>query len=127
LRQSDLDRLLEDLAAALAARPGGAVAVVGRTAASARIVASVASLGPLCRLAGLYAPDCGPRSGDPDGVYQPLSRLREDAPDVVIVSEDAGKEDLLVALAPYVRPDTRVLVGGYGHLGRVDIPASFSR
>ena len=116
LRQADLDRLLEQLAEALSARPGAAVAVVGRTAAAARIVAFIGSLAPLCHLAGLYAPGCGPGAGDPDGVYRPLPCLREDAPDVVVVSDDAGKEELLVALAPHVRPDTRVLLGGYGHL-----------
>ena len=116
LKQAHLDRLLEQLAEELSICPGAAVAVVGKTAAAARIVAFIGSVSPLCRLAGLYAPGGGCGAEESDGIYQPLSCLSEAAAEIVVISDDEEKESLLVAVAPYVRPDTRVLLGGYGHL-----------
>ena len=111
----DLDKLLEELAAVAAARPGVGVGVVGRSSATVRIVGFLAAHAKFSRLLGVYAPDLDPRDGQGDG-YAPIERLATDRPEVIVVSEDDGKEALLLALAPHVAPGTRVMLGGYGHL-----------
>lgn len=112
----DLGKLLDELAGALAQRPDARVAIVGRAAAATRIVGFLVAQGLRDRLVGLYAPDGDPAVDDVGHGYAPLRRLGVDRPDIVVVSEDADKEALLVALAPHVAPGTRVLLGGYGHL-----------
>ncbi|TNC11689.1 class I SAM-dependent methyltransferase [Methylobacterium terricola] len=116
MKAEDLDKLLDQLAEALAAQPNARVAIVGRAPATARIIGFLASLGLSDRLIGLYAPDGSDAPDAPGKGYAALGRLASDRPDVVIVSEDAGKEDLLVALVAHVAPGVRILIGGYGHL-----------
>ncbi|APX86881.1 hypothetical protein BV511_20570 [Methylorubrum extorquens] len=111
-----LDKLLDQLAEVLAERPNARVAIVGRAPATIRIVGFLASLGLGDRLIGLYAPDGSDAPDTPGKGYVKLERLASDSPDVVVVSEDAGKEDLLIALVPHVTPGVRILLGGYGHL-----------
>lgn len=112
----DLDKLLDELAGVLAQRPDARVAVIGRASPTTRIVGFMSAHGLGDRLIGLYAPDGDPQIETPIRGYLPLERLGADRPDVIVVSEDAGKEEVLVALAAHVEPGTRVIVGGYGHL-----------
>lgn len=111
----DLDKLLDDLAGVMAMRPDARVAVVGRSAPTTRIVGFLVANGLEDRLTGLYAPDADARIDAPGRGYAALERLSIDRPDVIVVSEDAEKEALLVALTDHVDPGTRILVGGYGH------------
>ena len=111
----DLDKLLDDLAGVMALGPDAKVAVVGRSAPTTRIVGFLVSNGLEDRLTGLYAPDADAGIDGPGRRYAPLERLSIDRPDVIVVSEDAEKEALLVALTDHVDPGTRILVGGYGH------------
>lgn len=116
MTSADLNKLLDELGAVLARRPDARVAVVGRASPTSRIVGFLAAHGLGERLVGLYAPDGDPKVEASVRGYAPLERLGVDRPDVVVVSEDTGKEDVLVALAAHVAPGTRILVGGYGHL-----------
>jgi hypothetical protein len=44
-----------------------------------------------------------------------VSQLATDRPDVVLIASDEGKEDLLVEAVPFLIPETKVLIGGFGH------------
>jgi O-methyltransferase len=116
LKSEHLAKLLEELAGELARRPEARVAVVGRTPTTIRILGFLCAHGLRDNLTGLYAPDVDPGTPPVAGGYAPLGRLEADRPDIVVVSEDAGKEAILTALAEHVASETRVLIGGYGHL-----------
>ena len=116
MRAEDLGKLLDDLGDALAKAPDARVAVVGRAAATTGVVGFLSAHGLGDRLVGLSAPDGQAAEPAPGRLYLPLERLAVDHPDIVVVSEDAGKEALLVAIAGHVGPGARVLIGGYGHL-----------
>lgn len=44
-----------------------------------------------------------------------LDALGSDKPDIVVIAEDDGKEELLEAVAKRVPATTRLLIGGFGH------------
>ncbi|POR40060.1 hypothetical protein CRT23_25960 [Methylobacterium sp. V23] len=117
MNPTDLAKLLDELAEALALRPGARVGIVGRSVATAKVIAFLSSLGSYKRLTGMYAPDGDHGAGPAEGGYAPLECLASDRPDMVVVAEDAGKEALLVAMEPHLEPGTRIFLGGYGHLG----------
>lgn len=56
----------------------------------------------------------------PTGVARPLEDLQSTAPDVIVIAQDAGKEQLLEAIAALVPPSTKLLIGGYAHFEFVD-------
>ena len=49
-----------------------------------------------------------------------LEAIKETPCDVLVITEDAGKEALLEAVAALVPPMTKVLIGGYAHLEFTD-------
>ncbi|MEE7492242.1 hypothetical protein MOTC310_17870 [Methylobacterium oryzae] len=122
---ADLTKVLDELAEALALRPGARVGVVGRSAATSKVIGFLSSLGAYSRMTGLYAPDGDDAAGPAESGYVPFERLAADRPDMVVVADDAGKEALLMAMVPHLDPGTRIFLGGYGHLGFRD--AVFAR
>lgn len=119
MKAADLAKLIEQLKHELASLPAGAtVAVVGRTPAALELISFLASVGLANCLLGIYA-EQGAASGSGIAFSEPkaLSRIEEDAPDVLIIAEDDLKEALLEAVAGFVAPTTRILLGGFGHFG----------
>lgn len=111
--QADLEKLQDELLAALARSPDARVAVVGRTATAYKITSYLSAHGLASNFVGLYAPDT---DGSPAGPFAPIGNLVATAPDIVVVAEDTCKEALLDEIAAYVVPPTRIMIGGYGHL-----------
>lgn len=110
--QADLEKLQDDLLAALIHTPDARVAVVGRTVAALKIRACLLAHGLKSNLSGIYAPASG---SAPSGPFAPIEDLTGTKADIVVVAEDADKERLLDEVAHRVAPQTRILIGGYGH------------
>ncbi len=113
MEQADLEKLQNELLAALARSPEARVAVVGRTPTALKLQAYLSAHGLASNLLGLYAPDT---DGPPAGRFAPIRDLAAAAPDIVVVAEDTCKESLLDEIAAHVVPPTRIVIGGYGHL-----------
>lgn len=110
--QADLEKLQDDLLAALIHTPDARVAVVGRTVAALKIRACLSAHGLESNLSGIYAPGSG---SAPSGPFASIEELAGAKADIVVVAEDAGKEWLLDKVADRVAPHARILIGGYGH------------
>ena len=102
----------------LARQPTSArVAIVGRTSAALDIVGAFIAMGIRHQLLGIYADEGTANSGSHDTDLRPLAQLMQDVPDLVLIAADAEKENLLLAAAPYLTPQTKVLIGGFRHFG----------
>jgi hypothetical protein len=55
--------------------------------------------------------------GEPAGQspLKPLEALTTEQPDIVVIADDDGKEQLLEAVAPLVPAETKLLIGGFSH------------
>lgn len=115
MRDEDYAKLLEDTQRELLAGPG-AVAVVGLTPVTLRLLASLAAVGLDRAVQAIFAPGEG-QDGPPLTVpVRPLSALREADSRVLVVAADAEKEDLLCAALPFITGIPKVIVAGYEHL-----------
>ena len=108
-----MEKLQDDLLAALVHAPDARVAVVGRTVAALKIKACLSAHGFDRNLSGIYCPESG-------GPFAPIDELAGAGADIVVVAEDAGKERLLDEVADRVAPGARVLIAGYGHFAFAD-------
>ena len=115
---TDLEKLQDELLAALVQAPDARVAVVGRTVAALKIKAYLSAHGFASNLSGVYGAEGG-------GPFTPIGELAGARTDIVVVAEDAGKERLLDEVAARVAPGVRVLIAGHGHLAFGD--AAFAR
>jgi hypothetical protein len=105
----DLDKLKIRIDDEIVARsPGARVAIVGWTGAALELAARPAFTSGAAVLTGIFAPE-------PGGEVRPLKEIGAAEPDIVVVAEDAGKEELLEALAAQLRPATKVIIGGFAH------------
>ena len=110
----DYARLKQKLEDAIIQRgPGVRVAIVGWSTVALDLAVLPAFTTGAARLVGLFAPQ-------PGGAVHQLEDLKESPCDVLVIAEDAGKEELLEAVAPIVSPLTNILIGGYEHLGFKD-------
>lgn len=111
-----LNQILDMLKAELAARPPTArVAIVGHTAAAFDLVGAIGTIGARRQLLGIYAEGGTARPDAPIAAPRPLTQLASDAPEIVLIASDADKEALLSKAAPYLKADTRVVIGGFRH------------
>lgn len=107
MKPEDLDKLLAELKRELAIRsPETTVAVLGQTATALDVVAFLRSLGLVSRLEAIYDDRLGAR---------PLRELASSKAEIVVIAEDAGKEQYLEAVGRSMAPQVKVLLGGYGH------------
>jgi O-methyltransferase len=110
-----LTQVLDKLKDEIARRPATArIAIVGRTPAAFDLMAAIAELALDRQLLGIYAETATASSAD-KGADQPLSQLKTDAPDLVIIASDAAKEPLLMAALPYLSAQTKIIIGGFQH------------
>jgi O-methyltransferase len=111
MNADDLAKLKGKLRDEVVARPHGAkVALVGWTAATIELSADpVFSMG--ATLLGVFA--SGQSSGH--AFVKALNELAREKPDIVVITDDAGKEPLLEAVAAIVPADTKLLIGGFSH------------
>jgi hypothetical protein len=119
MRAEDYAELLEDLESELA---GGArsIGILGLTATTLQLLASLAPSGLLAAVGAVYA-DVDENASLPLSV--PICSFRALAAahhDVLVVASDEDKEDLLLAALPFVQGTPKVIVAGYGHLAFQD-------
>ena len=106
---SDLEKLKEKINDAIARlKPGARVAIVGWSRTAFEIAAMPVFTTGAAHLEGLFA-------GQEGDIADSLDRLCDCRPDIVVIAEDAGKEQLLEAVAARVQPATKLLIAGYAH------------
>lgn len=106
---ADFERLEEKIYDAISDLPAGArVAIVGWCSAAFKLAALPVFTTGVAKLEGIFALQ-------PAGKARSLDDLRSCCPDIVVIAEDAGKEELLEAVALCVPPSTKLLIGGYAH------------
>ena len=106
---ADLERLIEKINDAIVRLPTAArVAIVGWCGAAFELAALPVFTTSAAKLEGIFALERGTNARD-------LDELQSCRPDIVVIAEDAGKEELLKAVAVRVPASTRLLIGGYAH------------
>jgi len=116
MQTNDLEQLASDIRNALAERPDGLFAILGRTPVTYDVLRLFSSYASLHRVLGIYAVDHAEQKPGGDTVpLKPLSSLKVDQPNFLVVAADAEKEELLKKAAPHLSPRTRVLLAGYSH------------
>lgn len=106
---ADLERVTEKINDAIVRLPTAArVAIVGWCAAAFELAALPVFTTGAAKLEGIFALQ-------PGGAARDLDELQSCRPDIVVIAEDAGKEELLKAVAVRVPASTRLLIGGYAH------------
>lgn len=85
------------------------IAILGKTPSAFELRARITAWGWERQFLGIYA-GAGKAAAE-----KALADLVEDAPDVVVVASDERKEDLLMEALPYLRAETRLIIGGFRH------------
>lgn len=117
MRDEDFAKLIEDIEEAILSGARRA-AILGFTVVTTRILSTLASSGLIAAIEGIYVPPAmtiTKLASLPIPVHD-IEQLRDAQPDVVIVADDIGKEDLLLAALPHLPSTPKVVVAGYGHL-----------
>jgi len=105
----DFERLKEKINETIARlKPGARVAIVGWGQRAFEIAAMPVFTTNAATLEGFFTAQAA-------GPVRSLDELCDCRPDVVVIAEDAGKEEMLEAVAARVPPTTKLLIGGYGH------------
>lgn len=107
-----VDKLKDELAQR---RDDTTVAIIGKTPASLDFVQIISAMQLSDRLLGIYAVGGTASNDAPPCDARPIERLLADSPHLVIVASDAQKEALIEAAAPYLTPQTKLLIGGFRH------------
>lgn len=111
MRDADFSQLKFKLREEIAARLVCVrVAIVGWTATAIELAADPIFTAGNALLCGIYADRVGEGT-----TLRSLDALAADRPDIVVIAEDEGKEKLLEAVAKYVAPTTKLIIGGFGH------------
>ena len=107
MKPNDFAELLTDIKNALV---GGkrAFAILGHTTLSYEVTERFRSWGADTCVLGIY-------DSTSAGSVRAFEQLSEDKPDTVIVASDDEKEMLLERAAPFLDPETEVILAGYGH------------
>jgi hypothetical protein len=113
MKPVDYEQLLSDLKNVLASAPQSTFAIVGHTPLSYDLLNFFRSIGAENRLLGVYADQVIPVGCE--GWLRPITQIKTDKPNVVLIASDEGKEDLLELASPLLSPDVRILLAGYGH------------
>lgn len=112
MKIEDQAKLSTEIKEALAKSPKATFGIIGYTPDTLDLITLFTSISESNRLIGIYSSAAGTTT-----LHKPFQALSTDQPDVVIIASDEMKEDLLEAALPYLRPTTKVLLGGYGHFG----------
>lgn len=113
MQQLDYEQLLAELKSVLASTPRSTFAIVGHTPTSYDLLNFFRAVGAESRLLGVYSDQEVPMGRE--SFYRPIAQIKADAPDVVLIASDNDKEPLLELATPYLGPNVRILLAGYGH------------
>jgi hypothetical protein len=111
-----LAQIGEMLKVELASRaPDTTCAIIGRTPASLELLALFRRYGAEHQLLGIYAEGGSAETGSPKAHPRALDQLLNDRPSIVLIASDEDKEEFITTVVPFLTPETRILVGGFGH------------
>ena len=112
MHHAEIGKLLEDIEVQVLAG-ASSFGLLGRSSATLALVDWFGRFAP-----GVELTIFGDREGLgwANAQVEDLARLVEIKPTVVVIAEDAGKEDLLRAALPYLEYAPRLIVSGYQHL-----------
>lgn len=113
MQADDFAKLREDVIRELL---GGArqLAILGLTDVAVRLLETLATVGLLGTVQGIFAVPGGPFPSLRVPVA-PMERLAGTEPDLLVVASDEDKQDLLLAALPYLGGAPKVIVAGYAH------------
>ena len=105
----DLSKVRLKLREAVTERqPGSRVAIAGWSAAAFDLVSDPVFSSGTAELVGIFA-------GEGGASVKPLKELSAHLPDILVIAEDAGKEQILEAIASTLSPNTKIVIGGFSH------------
>lgn len=115
MNEAAISQIVARLKEELISLPLGRAAIVGNTPAALDLVQAFVAMNCQHRLLGIYARDGVAETGAPLTSTRPLSSLATDQPNLVLIASDAGKEELIGEVLPFLAPETRLLIGGFEH------------
>lgn len=116
MKRDDLTKLVDLVKAAIvSSRATATIGIVGYTSTALDLVELLSSTGLLGHLAGIYI--SGALSEEGQQRLKPLRQLQDDRPTMVVIASDEDKEALLLEALPYLRPESKILIGGFAHFG----------
>lgn len=115
MRQCDVDKLVLD-AQNEVFRGARRVAVLNVSDAAVDVLRGIDDRGLLAVVIGLYAISTASAPAEVRGVaVRPLSALKTDQPEAIVVAADEDKEEVIAAALPYIDGSPKLIVAGYGH------------
>lgn len=112
----DYSKLLEDVEYELL-RGERRAAILGLTGVTLRLIASLAHAGLDSAVEAIYVSAANGASYPKLRIpVRPVKALAESEPDLLVVADDARKEELLKEALPFIQGTPKVIVSGYGHL-----------
>lgn len=116
MKKEDFDKLLSMLKNEIAKRPPGTrIALAGRTSTAFDLASFLALPYVAVEFLGIYELRNATDPADSPNHVKSIGNLAVESPDIVVITEDEGKEQLLEAVAAVVPPSTRLLISGFGH------------
>lgn len=114
MKDDDYRKVIEEAVAYIL---GGcnSVAVLGLSEVATRLLADLSSRGLSGAVRGIYADSTAHMLTRHDLKVRPFQELAEAEHDLLVVTEDGSKEDLLLRAKQLVRNQPKVVLGGYGH------------
>ncbi|MGH3549933.1 MAG: TylF/MycF/NovP-related O-methyltransferase [Pseudonocardiaceae bacterium] len=116
MRIEDYAKLLEDVEHELFSG-ARSVGILGLTPVTTQLLRSLAPSGLVQAVQAVYVPEGDPGLTSPLIVpvrwFEALARAQHD---VLVIADDAKKEDLLLMALPFIKGIPKVVVAGYGHL-----------
>jgi O-methyltransferase len=106
-----IDQIRKELAAVTIAPK---IAIIGFTASTLKLLEALRGMQLLECISGIYISNG--RDYPQSIPIKPMASLRADCPNLVVVASDKEKESLLTEAAPYLNPQTRILIAGFSHL-----------
>lgn len=105
----DLAKIKNKLREAVTARPPGSrVAIAGWSPAAIELASDATFVSGGAKLLGIFAAQSG-------GNVLSLSDLPGYAPDIVVIAEDSGKENILEEIGRTLPANTKIIIGGFSH------------
>lgn len=114
MRQSDLEKLLLD-AQNEVLRGTQRIAVLNVSDVAIDVLRGFDERGLLGVVIGLYAISPAAPAEVRGVAVRPLSALKSDQPEAIVVAADEDKEEIIAAALPHIEGSPKLIVAGYGH------------
>jgi len=115
MQQSDIQRLVEDTQTEIL-QGARRIAVLNISDTAVEVLRQIDEKGLLSAVVGLYAISTDAAPAEVRGIpVRPMTTLRDDLPEVIVIAADGEKEEVITAALPYVQGSPKMIVAGYGH------------